>query len=194
MPRTHQSQLPPTDPRQRGRVLSLLKGQPAYGAGQSRATAARRPSPLRPRTLDKDHGRIETRELWCVPTDPKTMGLAGVAQVMRIHSHTQDVRQGKVTKETDDVRFAVTTYGPRRPARTAYWNWPAAIGASKTDNTTAGIAPRTKIAARCAIPPRHAICPCFGPWPSFCSRDKLKPRAQKSLPDFEATFTASLGA
>jgi hypothetical protein len=38
--------------------------------------------------------------------------LAGVAQVVRIHSHTQEVRQGRVIKETDDVRFAVTTYGP----------------------------------------------------------------------------------
>ena len=40
------------------------------------------------------------------------MGLAGVAQVVRIHSHTQEVRQGKVIKETDDVRFAVTSYWP----------------------------------------------------------------------------------
>jgi predicted transposase YbfD/YdcC len=40
------------------------------------------------------------------------MGLAGAAQVVRIHCHTQHVRKGKVTKETDDVRFAVTSYGP----------------------------------------------------------------------------------
>jgi len=40
------------------------------------------------------------------------MGLAGVAQVVRLHSHTQEVRQGKVIKETDDVRFAVTSYWP----------------------------------------------------------------------------------
>lgn len=60
--------------------------------------------------MDKDHGRIETRELWCVPTDPKTMGLAGVAQVVRLHCHAQVVRQGQVIKETDDTRFAVTTY------------------------------------------------------------------------------------
>jgi len=48
-----------------------------------------------------------------VPTDPKTMGLAGVAQVVRIHCHAQEVRQGKVVKETDDVRFAVTSYWPQ---------------------------------------------------------------------------------
>ena len=41
-----------------------------------------------------------------------TMGLAGVAQVVRIRGHTQMVRKGKVVKETDDVRFAVTTYSP----------------------------------------------------------------------------------
>lgn len=40
------------------------------------------------------------------------MGLAGVAQVVRIHNHTQEVRQGKVVEETDDVRFAITSYWP----------------------------------------------------------------------------------
>ena len=40
------------------------------------------------------------------------MGLAGVAQVVRIHYHAQEVRQGKVIKESDDVRFALTSYGP----------------------------------------------------------------------------------
>ena len=60
--------------------------------------------------MDKDHGRIETRELWCACTDPKTIGLAGVAQVVRIHCHTQEVRQSKVIKETDDTRFGVTSY------------------------------------------------------------------------------------
>jgi hypothetical protein len=35
-----------------------------------------------------------------------------VAQVVRIHCHTQVVRKGQVIKESDDVRFAVTTYGP----------------------------------------------------------------------------------
>jgi len=37
------------------------------------------------------------------------MGLAGVAQVMRIHYHAQIVRKGKVIKELDDVRFAITS-------------------------------------------------------------------------------------
>jgi hypothetical protein len=36
-----------------------------------------------------------------------------VAQVVRLHCHTQEVRQGRVIKETDDTRFAVTTYWPQ---------------------------------------------------------------------------------
>ncbi len=41
------------------------------------------------------------------------MGLAGVAQAVRIHCHTQIVRQGQVIKETDETRFAVTTFWPQ---------------------------------------------------------------------------------
>lgn len=63
--------------------------------------------------MDKDHGRIETRQLWCAPTDPQQIGLAGVAQVARLHCHTQIVRQGKVIKETDETRFGVTTFWPQ---------------------------------------------------------------------------------
>jgi len=41
------------------------------------------------------------------------MGLAAVAQVVRIRCHTQAVRRGQVIKESDDVRFAVTSYWPQ---------------------------------------------------------------------------------
>jgi predicted transposase YbfD/YdcC len=79
--------------------------------------------------VNKSHGRIETRELWCARTDPKTMGLAGVAQVVRIRCHTQELRQGKVTKETEDTRLAVTSYGSQEAGpdrlleiRRAHWS------------------------------------------------------------------------
>ncbi len=39
-----------------------------------------------------------------------------MAQVVRIRCHTQEVRRGKVIKETDDVRFAVTSYWPEEAA------------------------------------------------------------------------------
>jgi len=42
------------------------------------------------------------------------MGLAGVAQVVRLRCHTQKIRRGQVTKESDDVRFAVTSYWPEQ--------------------------------------------------------------------------------
>ena len=47
---------------------------------------------------------------------------------MRIHCHTQEVRQGNVIKETDDVRFAVTSYypeeaGPQRSLQLARDHW-----------------------------------------------------------------------
>ena len=35
-----------------------------------------------------------------------------MAQVVRLHHHTQYLRQGQVYKETDDVVFALTTFGP----------------------------------------------------------------------------------
>jgi predicted transposase YbfD/YdcC len=36
-----------------------------------------------------------------------------VTQVVRIHCHTQHLRQGRVIKQSDEVRFAVTTYWPQ---------------------------------------------------------------------------------
>ena len=42
------------------------------------------------------------------------MGLAGVAQVVRIHRHTQYLRRAKVYKETDEVVFALTTLMPQQ--------------------------------------------------------------------------------
>jgi predicted transposase YbfD/YdcC len=64
--------------------------------------------------LDKDHGRLEVRQLRCQPTTPQTIGLAGVAQIIRVDRHIQTVRQGKVVKETDEVAFAVTSYWPEQ--------------------------------------------------------------------------------
>lgn len=41
------------------------------------------------------------------------MGLAGVAQVMRLRRFSQEVRQGQVIKESEEVRFAVTSFSPQ---------------------------------------------------------------------------------
>ncbi|MCL5099256.1 MAG: hypothetical protein M1608_17315 [Candidatus Omnitrophica bacterium] len=51
--------------------------------------------------------------MWCQPTDPSTLGLAGAAQVIRVHRHVQYVRRGQVFKETDEVVFALTSLWPQ---------------------------------------------------------------------------------
>jgi hypothetical protein len=62
--------------------------------------------------VDKGHGRIETRRLWCRPLDPSTLGLAGAAQLIRIERDVQTVRQGRVIKQTHEVAFPFTSLWP----------------------------------------------------------------------------------
>lgn len=61
-------------------------------------------------------------------TEPQTLGLAGVAQIVRLGRHVQHVRKGKVFKETDEVVFAVTTFlteeaSPQRLLAVAREHW-----------------------------------------------------------------------
>ena len=152
------------------------------------------PFPPQASTLDKDHGRIETRQIWCAPTDPKTIGLAGVAQVVRIHCHTQEVRQGKVIKKTDDTRFALTTYWPQeadpdRLLQLARSHWSIENGQHYRRDRT-----QDEDAARCVKPPRRALSPCSALWPFSCSSAKLRVKTAKNrCPTLSATFTAILG-
>ena len=51
-----------------------------------------------------------------------------MAQVVRIHCHSQVLRRGRIIKESDDVRFAVTSYwpdeaGPQRLLELARDHW-----------------------------------------------------------------------
>jgi predicted transposase YbfD/YdcC len=59
--------------------------------------------------LDKGHGRIEARDLWCQPISPAPLGLAGAAQIIRIHRKSQTLRRGQVIHQTNEVAFALTT-------------------------------------------------------------------------------------
>jgi predicted transposase YbfD/YdcC len=63
--------------------------------------------------LDKEHGRIDLREIWTAPTDPQSVGLAGVAQLVRVRCKSETIRKGKLVKQSDEVRFAVTSFWPR---------------------------------------------------------------------------------
>ena len=77
------------------------------------------------------------------------MDLAGVAQVMRFHRRTQELRKVKIIKESAVSAFGISSYYPRKKqARNDCWNWCATAGALKTASTTAGTAPRTRTAAQ----------------------------------------------
>lgn len=136
--------------------------------------------------MEKNHGRIETRELWCASTDPKTIGLAGVAQVVRIHCHAQEVRQGKVVKETDDTRFAVTSYlpeeaGPDRLLQIARSHWSIENGQHYRRD-------RTQDEDRCPVQETTTArnLSLFRSLAIFLfKRQAQKKNGKKSLPDFE---------
>ena len=136
--------------------------------------------------MDKDHGRIETRELWCALTDPKETGLAGVAQVVRLHCHTHIVRQGKVIKETDETRFGLTTFwteeaGPDRLLAIARAHWSIENGQHYRRD-------RTQDEDRCTVADTVAArnLSLFRSLTIFLFKQQEgKKDAKKSLPDFE---------
>lgn len=49
------------------------------------------------------------RELWRQPVSPATLGLAGVAQIIRVERTVQTIRRGQVLKETKESAWAVTS-------------------------------------------------------------------------------------
>ena len=114
------------------------------------------------------------------------MGLAGVAQVVRIHCHAQVVRQGRVIKETDDVRFAVTSYwpeeaGPQRLLQLAREHWSIENGQHYRRD-------RTQDEDRCPV--RHSTAArnlsLFRSLAIFLFKTQSpRPGGQQSLPDFE---------
>jgi len=136
--------------------------------------------------VDKEHGRIETRELWGTPTDPREIGLAGVAQVVRLHCHAQIVRQGQVIKETDETRFAVSTFwtqeaDPDRLLRIGRAHWSIENGQHYRRD-------RTQDEDRCTVsdPVTARNLSLFRSLAIFLFKQQEgKKGGKKSLPDFE---------
>ena len=136
--------------------------------------------------MDKEHGRIEHREIWSVATDPKTIGLAGVAQALRIHCHTQTMRRGKVIKETEDVRFALTSLWPQeadphRLLELARDHWSIENGQHYRRD-------RTQDEDRCPVrdTPVARNLSLFRSLAIFLFKSQAeRPHGKKSLPDFE---------
>jgi len=50
--------------------------------------------------------------LWCCPTQPQTLGLAGAAQILRIERKVDQVRRGRVVKHTEEISYGTTSFGP----------------------------------------------------------------------------------
>jgi predicted transposase YbfD/YdcC len=136
--------------------------------------------------LGKEHGRIELREIWTAPTDPQTMGLAGVAQVVRIRCKSQEMRKGEVVKESDDVRFAVTSYwpeeaGPEALLRIARDHWSIENGQHYRRD-------RTQDEDRCPVRDTTTArnLSLFRSLAIFLFKKQSKAKGgKKSLPDFE---------
>ena len=136
--------------------------------------------------MDKGHGRIEHRQLWCQATDPQTIGLAGTAQVVRLRRHTQQVRKGCVIKETTEVVFAVTSFlvSERIAAQLlglARDHWSIENGQHYRRD-------RTQDEDRCSVraAPTARNLSLFRSLAIFLfKRQAQRRRGQKSLPDFE---------
>lgn len=115
------------------------------------------------------------------------MGLAGVAQVVRIHRHVQHVRKGKVVKETDEVAFAVTTFGPQEAGpeqllQLARKHWSIENGQHYRRD-------RTQDEDRCAVSNTNAArnLSLFRSLAIFLfKRQANGKRGKKSLPDFQS--------
>ena len=122
-----------------------------------------------------------------MPTDPLTLGLAGVAQIVRIHRHIQEVRQGQVIKEADEVVFAVTTYwpeeaGPEQLLQVARDHWSIENGQHYRRD-------RTQDEDRCPVRETTAArnLSLFRSLSIFLfMAQSQRPGGKKSLPDFEA--------
>jgi len=110
-----------------------------------------------------------------------------VAQVVRIHSHTQIVRQGQTIKDTDDVRFAVTSYwpheaGPDRLLELARGHWSIENGQHYRRD-------RTQDEDRCTVRDTTAarnLCLLRSLAIFLFKQQSQRKEGKKSLPDFEA--------
>jgi predicted transposase YbfD/YdcC len=110
-----------------------------------------------------------------------------VAQVVRLHCHTQIVRQGKILKQTDDVRFAVTSYwpheaGPDHLLELARSHWSIENGQHYRRD-------RTQDEDRCPVrdPTAARNLSLFRSLSIFLFlRQSKRQGGKKSLPDFEA--------
>lgn len=115
------------------------------------------------------------------------MGLAGVAQVVRIDRHVQHVRKGMVTKETHETAFANTSFwsdevGPEPLLQIARDHWSIENGQHYRRD-------RTQDEDRCTVAETNAArnLSLFRSLTIFVfKRQANDPGGKQSLPDFQA--------
>jgi len=122
------------------------------------------------------------------------MGLAGVAQVVRHPLPHPKVRQGRVTKQTDDVRFAVTPIARGSRSATLAATGPRPLEHRKWAALSPGSDPGRRPLPR-AGPHRGAQSVLFRSLAIFLFKAQSRPKpANTRCPTLSATFTANLGA
>ena len=82
---------------------SLSKAtNPRYRTKQNAFSTALFPPehPGEAETIEKHHGRLETRKIWALRVDPEQIGFCGVNQVVQIQRHFLHLRSEKSSEET----------------------------------------------------------------------------------------------
>jgi predicted transposase YbfD/YdcC len=125
--------------------------------------------------------------LWCAPTDPVTLGLAGAAQVIRVHRHFEEIRRGRVTQVEDQVVFGVTCLfpeeaGPQRLLQLVRDQWSIENGQHYRRD-------RTQDEDRCTVRETAtarvlSVFRSLSIW--LFKRQSKRPEGKQSLPDFQS--------
>jgi predicted transposase YbfD/YdcC len=129
---------------------------------------------------------LEERSLWVVDTDPQTLGLPSVCQVVRIERHRQELRRGVVTKDTTESHYAVTSLrsheaDPNRLLAIARDHWSIENGQHHRRD-------RTQDEDRCQVRHHAAarnLCLFRSLAIFLCKREPRRKGAKLSLPDFQ---------
>jgi predicted transposase YbfD/YdcC len=114
------------------------------------------------------------------------MGLAGVAQAVRIERHVQHVRQGELIKHTHETAFALTTLdpqeaGPQRLLQLAREHWSIENGQHHRRD-------RTQDEDRCTVADTQSarnLC-LFRSLAIFLLEQQTSGKGKLSLPDFQS--------
>ena len=105
----------------------------------------------RAETVEKGHGRIETRKIAVSREVVPYPAWPGLAQVARIERRREIAR-----KTSTEIVYLITSLPPEPASRSACCASPGTIGASRTGSTTSATSPSPRIDAASAPAPPPA--------------------------------------